>query len=367
MVAMKSTYDIGHGRMRALWHGARLLRGLYPSAVVCALLAVAGLVASFAIPDDTAIAMRVQANTQLMSSFVQWRRAGTVKADIAFVGDSTCENGIESEYLSRQLGARVINLCTMAYAGPGGYGETLEAFLAQADARARVVIALHPHFFDRDKAWEDAWGSPAAIARTLQAQYDSPLNPANLWRREKAIYVNTLFESLIDTPTEHPSVSATIGGLRTYRRMMEDRGFYYLTTLTSCWYCTPDQYARHVGEAVGPGKSAKSPPTPNANFAESAARLRRTLERIGADRVYLLFMPFGDEELSEAGADEFQHIARQTAAMMGVPPRHILEGPVRVPSRMLGDGLHFYRPAQFWYSWKLVPLLRRILPDARAG
>lgn len=347
---------------RIIDHFAMMMRALIPAGAVCLLLALIGLVAAQFIAHDDAIAMRTQANTQLMSSFVQWTRAQTGNADIAFVGDSTCENGIEPQWLSQRLGVKVINLCTMAYAGPGGYGEMLEAFLRAASPRARVVVVMHGHFFEREAAWEQAWGSPSKIARDLREKHAAGRMLQNFLAAEKLVFVNLSFERLIDTPTEHASVSAMIGGLSTYRRMLSAQGFYYLTSMTACLYCLPQEYAAKTGDRVTEASAPKPVPVPNAHFEQAMMRMRASVARVGADRVYLMFMPFDERDLSEAGATEFRSQAKRVAEKMGLPASHVLATPLRVPSQMLGDRLHFYRPGQIWFSDQITPALAQIIP-----
>lgn len=348
--------------LRLIDHFVMMMRGLAPAGFVCLLLALVGLGAAQFISKDDAIAMRTQANTQLMSSFVQWTRAEGGNADIAFVGDSTCENGIEPNWLSQRLGVKVINLCTMAYAGPGGYGESLEAFLHAAGPKARVVVAMHGHFFEREAAWEQAWGSPLKIARDLREKYAANAQLKNIRDIERLVYVNLFFERLIDTPTEHASVSAMIGGLSTYRKLLTAQGFYYLTSMTPCLYCLPQEYAAKFGDRITEAVQPKPVPTPNAQFEQSVARMRESVARVGADRVYLMFMPFDDRDLSQAGAVEFRNQALRIAERMGLPASHVLPTPLRVPSHMLGDRLHFYRPGQIWFSDQIAPVLAQIIP-----
>lgn len=362
MDAMLTPRDIWQVFRRMLRPCARLGSALLPTAIVCAALAAVGIGATAMIPQDRLIAMKAQANTQLVSAYIQWRRANTEKAELAFVGDSTCENGIETEWLTQRLSRRVINLCTMAYAGPGGYGETLEAFLTQASPDARVVVALHARFFARDEAWESAWGSPRAMAHKLESEFGWRWTANAMWDRERLFYVNTLFERVVDTPTEHHSVSETIGGLASYRWMMTARGFYHLTTLIDCLYCLPDEYQRLIGTDLSEPSAATPAPEPNAQFNQSVARLRQTLARVGPARVYVLFMPFSDAELSSDAATQLRITALAVTRAMGLPEDHLLQAPLRLPARMFGDGFHLTRPGQVWFSDRIVPVLRGILP-----
>ncbi len=350
---------------RVIDHFAMMVRALVPTSLVCLLLVMIGFGAAQFITHDDAIAMRTQANTQLMSSFVQLKRAQGGNADIAFVGDSTCENGIEPHWLSQRLGAKVVNLCTMAYAGPGGYGEMLEAFLRAASPKARVVVAMHGQFFARESVWEQAWGSPMQIARDLREKYKPGTKLQDIFAAEKLVYVNLAFERLIDTPTEHASVSAMIGGLSTYRRMLSAQGFYYLTSMTPCLYCLPQDYATKAGDRVVDAVQPKPAPVPNAHYEQAMMRMRESIARVGADRVYLLFMPFDDRDLSQAGAAEFRIQAERVAGKMGLPASHVLATPLRVPAHMLGDRLHFYRPGQIWFSDQIAPVLAQILPSEK--
>jgi hypothetical protein len=268
---------------------------------------------------------------------VQIERTATIArdVDVLAVGDSAGLMGIDAPLLGDLLGGkRVEVLNTVAFSGPRGHARMLERFLDSGGRPRRVLLALSGF-------------SLAAM---------------NNWRRWEKM-------ALDGVPQDHPP-AALLPGVRA--RLLSVVGSVLYAPMSGAWgdvYGPPEGFTRfvraHGGSAiepnghtgVGPRELSRVIFQPNEPYRKALEPLAAAIERLGAERARLVFMPYAAFYESEEVDERQRETELAFSRVLKLDASRRLDVPAALPDRYFGTQTHLNREGRRVFTEALARAL----------
>jgi hypothetical protein len=334
----------------SLWHAIRLVADVFAPVALCTAVLFAAAYLLYSFGDER---WRLyQDNTDRQVIVEQLDRAATVEApDIAFVGDSSCLMGIGVPLLRGAFpGKSIESFCTIAYAGPVGYGRIVTRLLERSATPKTLIIALHPDPFVSTPSADWASYPNLTTRRTSAAMH--PIDVLDYLRirwlglllhqplqRNYGLYYGSdaAFRALLWR--SHGSAVDPNSGLDA--RSLEDLG-----RIPKYTHPRFSAFIQSYSMSVG--------------FLDAVDALGKVLSRLDRRRVFFLIAPVPDSTFPPNG-DEAQRAAALTiAGRLGLPKDRILPLPGHFPDMYFSSVTHLNRWGRIVYTRMLADQLRTL-------
>jgi len=297
-----------------------LARTLSPIAIISALML--GALHLLYLSDPAKTRLMQASGVEHFIVLEQLSRSKAIKADIGFLGDSSCLMGIDPFLLDRRLGS-VESYCTLGFVGPAGYAAMLDRMIEHHTQPEALVLAFHPAVFARNAEW-DGW---------VNFVQNPDGNWPDLWFPFSGLsYLRTEWLSLGLFSPLPGAYGRFYGGEANFRRQIH--------------------YGK--GGAIDPAillrgeknvgiEGVPFNPTPNSLFLTALDRLAESIRQFGPERTFLLITPV-PESYDTAGYEARMHYtARSIAQRIGIGLGNIIEMPVSYPNALFSTVTHLNR------------------------
>jgi hypothetical protein len=267
----------------------------------------------------------------------QIERAATIprRVDVLSIGDSAGLMGIDPLLLGDLLGGeRVEILNTIALVGPHGHARMLERFLDSGGQAGRVLLTMDGFSLQMMASWR-GW-EKMALDGVLDASPPAALLPG-VRARLLSVVGPVLY---VPVPGAFGDVYGSVEGLGRFVRA-------------------------HRGGAIEPNSRASVGPEAlsvglyktNERFMEALEALAKVVERLGPERLRLVFMPHPQFYASEEVSRRRRETERLMSRRLGLDVSRRLDVPAALPDRWFGTQTHLNRRGRRRFTHALAQAL----------
>jgi hypothetical protein len=281
-------------------------------------------------------------STDQMIVLEQLHRSETIKADTAFLGDSSCLMGIYVPSLPSRWGSSE-GFCTLAYVGPAGYAIMLDRMIDRGTAPSRLILVLHPIQFQRQTDW-DTWVDVVKDeGQRSTTTLKFPWSALDFLRFEWL--VRWLYSPLPG------SYGLFYGGEDSFRNIISE----------------------HNGSAVDPGvlrfrtvaeaaaaRPSNSKPTDfllSAPFMAALNRLGSSIRKYGPQHVRMIISPIPKAYFSQQAATQRKIAAIEIAKMLSLKADQIIDTPATYPDGFFSSYTHLNRFGRMIFTKDIATLI----------
>jgi hypothetical protein len=289
----------------------------------------------------------------------QLARMREATPQVAFVGDSSCLMGVDAPVLSRSLGARIENFCTIGYVGPAGYAHMVDELSKRLPPTGAIVVMIHGVQLVRDPSWE-SW---AEYVKTegVSARLPAPFLTASRYLAWHALDP-LVFSVLPGTYGRH------YGGEHALFRAVQDGDVVDPSDRNMNKPAIVPPFVADPGLAV-PVDAPVPENMPNgfrykpgASFLAATPMLRDALARSGR-RAYLVLSPIPGNVEDRTTREQRTQIIGELPGLLGIPPSQVLAMPSTMPPEVSASTTHLAPRGRAIYT----TLLAKALAESRVA
>lgn len=266
------------------------------------------------------------------------------RGDIVIFGDSSGLMGIDPLILEKELGRRVQNFCTLAFAGPRGCAIVLEEYLKRNPVPELIIFAFHPIQLIRQKQY-DNW--PKYIRKSFDKEVAPP---TGAYKGVKNALSTLLYDHVLYVPLRgssggyYGSPKAVQESIRAGHGGVIDPNVIFLKDVQSG--------PKNIGfQGLAEG------------YVQNLQVLREVVDKYGLKDVVLLRTPVAQHYVDEKGAlaSAYRDVAKNLAIEKDAG---LLEGLAFFPDKYFSTMTHLNRYGKAEFSRALAEKIKPLLADA---